>query len=246
MKTNFTKIPALFTVAILAAVGGCNSESSNVGRSIETDVAYLETPRIQIKAQCLAKYFSKEAAVYITPQQHFFTPDSQSLIVESNEPKANYTYQLQGNSLAVSWTGKETNDAQLKEILDPDIATLLYNSVIYSSGLGEIEPCSLRDEKPLKIKGKYYSVTEKQLHSSGKAWAKLKLFVRKDNSLLDRIELENLSTGRIISSLCYDFTFIGQFTNAMPTKVNIFDASAENYDKKQIRQFKYTSFGTSN
>ncbi len=213
MNSYFTKVTTLLVASVLVASSGCNSESKNVGcPSRATNVSFLKTQNISIQADCLDKQYSLASGVYIRPQQ--------------------CTFNICNNSLEL-----KTNEA-----LDQDVKVLLVYSILYSSRANIFSHEAIQQGDHIVIDGKKYSVIEQTSKDCDQKTVKIRFYCRLDNLLVDRLELENEYSNKIISSLCYDFTYVDKIPNAFATKIDIFSGKATNFDKVKVREFEYLNF----
>ncbi len=212
MNSCFTKVTILL-VAIIFATSGCNSESKNVGcPSRATNVSFTKTQNISIKVDCLLKQYTQASTVQIKPQQCIF--------------------KITNNHLELK------TDASLTD----ELRTLLSYSILYSSRTNSFPYETVQQGKKLTIDDKNYAVIEETVKINGKEKAKIRFYCQLDNLLVDRLEIENERTGEIISSLCYDFTYVDNSPTSFATKIDIFSGSAANFDKVKIKEFEFLNF----
>ena len=213
MNSYFTKVTTLLVASVLVASSGCNSESKNVGcPSRATNVSFFKTQNVSIQTDCLDKQYSPASGIYIEPQQ--------------------CTFDIRNNSLEL-----KTNEG-----LDQDLKTLLSYSILYSSRVNIFSHEAIQQGDHINIDGEKYSAIERTIKDCGQKTVKIRFYCRLNSLLVDRLELENDYSGKTISSLCYDFTYVDKIPNAFATKIDIFSGKATNFDKIKVREFEYRNF----
>lgn len=238
MKANFKKTISVLAAAAITAVAGCNSQPKTVTR-IPAPIKSQVKSNCVIKTECLAKYLKNSTGPFLTNQKHQIVPGSATFVMETSTSDADYKYTLSGNSFKamkspVAGCIASSVDAQL---CDCQLAKLLRESILLSSGLSccQLEPA--REKNTIRIQGIWYSVTEIEEQNM-----LTKLYARTDTGRIERFEVKDCKSGKILSAHCYNFSSVAAINTALPGKIDVFDGGADDFDAELIIQFKYNMF----
>lgn len=238
MKANLKKTIAVMAAATLVVVAGCNSRQKKVTKIPAPIKSQVEKSCV-IKTECLAKYLKNSTGPFLTNQKHQIVPASATFVMETSTSDAEYKYTLSGNKFSVKKSPIAGGPASSVDavLCDCQLAKLVRESILLSSGLSccNLEPAT--EKNTIRIKGIWYSVTEIREQNM-----LVKLFARTDTCRVERLQVTDCKTGKILSSHCYNFSSVAGIENALPGKIDVFEGAADDFDAELIIQFKYSMF----
>ena len=212
MNSNFTKVTTLLAVAVLVAAGGCNSEYRNVS--------------CPSRATNVSSFNAHNILLEADCLDKQYSLSSGIHITQQHQ-----ILDFHNNSL----------ELRPSSSIGQNINTLLSYSILYGSGIRRFSKKVIEQGDYVSISGQKYASTEQNMKINGKKTVKVRFFCRLDNFLVDRVELE-ISSDKIISSLCYNFTYVDKISNVFATKIDIYSGKADDFDKVKIREFEYSNF----
>lgn len=241
MNKCFTNITAALAIGVITIAGGCSSEIKSVGRrNAAANTSFNCQSQKIITAECIARYFGIESNTYITTQCHRINPSTDSMVILSEEPDAIYKFTLKKGELSLKKRSKSPElEAQIDSLLDNESAYLLYQAAIISSKLVDYPITPANKNNTLRINGVWYSTTERHICYNGSKTGKLKIYSRCDSGKLEWFDLICKESDKKLSAYCYNFSDISGFAYSLPTKIDLFCGSAEDYEKQQFAQFEY-------
>lgn len=243
MKTGMAKTISSIAMVITVTLAGCNGVNNMAGRCDNTAASCLtlsqQSDAPVIKASCVARYYvCDNTGPYVTNQCHAFAPCTKSLELTSFEVNGDFKWCLSGKRLGIQSCKKQICSSSIV-YFDQQLAILLNNTALASSGYAAREDLGSLCKNKVRIQGIVYNEYVKHLKGTDYI---IHFFKRADNSLVDRLQIENTCNGKSLNSYAYDFSLVDSICKSFPSRIDIYEGNAAAIDKKLTNQFEYTLF----
>jgi len=215
------KYQFLLFIASIAVCGCQSNQTPSAEQATSAKQAHL-------KMTCHVNFYQGNS-LYVTEQEHLFTPSSQSLQISSKEPSGRYIWSLQGEQYSVKnpTTSKTHEDLYNKAYLQA-----IYYGMMSSAQL--LTDSHAVEEETVRIEGKWYIP-----YLLTKQDAKIRLMKNKFNDRFEQVILQK--DNQIYQVLCYNLRFDKDLNNNLPRTIDIFDATDGLSSKKLLVKVQYDS-----
>lgn len=208
--------------------------------------------RSGIVTACIAGYFQKDDAPYITQQQHLFAPKAHYLKITASEPTGDYVFTLSKGNFKSTKQKTPFLSGLPASFMNEQLATALFYS--FTAGAGLLDTAQFTTADNVKIEGQWYQPLIPPSFNGNTAVCLLR------NINTKRIELAQLSQAQMIDSdptpeaiACtivgqkkwllrsYNLRYNSELGVLVPMKIDVFDIQKGLASKRLIIQFEYTS-----
>ncbi|MGH2271348.1 hypothetical protein ACQ9LF_06075 [Anaerohalosphaeraceae bacterium U12dextr] len=197
------------------AIWGCQSNQKS------SSIQDISPQQAHLKMTCHVNFY-QEDSLYVTEQEHLFTPASKSLQISSKEPSGRYTWSLQGEQYSVkNVSGNKT----FENLYNKAYLQAIYYGMMSSAQWLPLEQA--RQEEPVRIEGKWYIpylLTKKD--------ATIRLMKNQFNDRFEQVIVQK--DNQIYQVLCYNLRFVNELNHNLPRTIDIFDAT-DGLSSKKLR-----------
>lgn len=244
MKYFKMRVQFALTLSILTLTGGCRQVSRPAQKSP------IPTVKAAVSAECIAEYFRKDEAPYITEQRHRFDSASGYLQIIAAEPTGNYTFTLMKKQFKEAKQKTPFLSELPASFVNQPLAIALFYS--FTAGAGLLDTSRFTVSETVKIEGRWYQPLTPPPFSDDVIIRLLK------NVNTNRIELVELSQTRIVDSDSqpeaiadatilqkkwllqnYNFMYSKELDTLVPRAIDIFDIQKGLASKQLIIRFEY-------
>jgi hypothetical protein len=244
MKYSKICIQFALTLSILTLTGGCRQVSWSAQKSP------MPTVKTAVSAECIAEYFRKDEAPYITEQRQRFDPASGYLQIIAAEPTGNYTFTLMKDQFKESKQKTPFLSELPASFVNRPLTIALFYS--FTGGAGLLDTSRFTVSENVKIEGRWYQPMTPPSFSGDVIIRLLK------NVNTNRIELVELSQTRTVDSdkqpeaitdtavseekwllENYNFMYSKELDKLVPRAIDVFDIQKGLASKQLIIQFEY-------
>lgn len=216
MRGSFQFLLVIASIAIY----GCQSTEK------QSPTPDISTGQSKLKMTCHVNFY-QDKSVYVTEQEHLFSPSSKSLQISSREPSGKFIWSLQGEHYSVD--NLSSNKAH------EDLFNKAYLQAIYYSMMSSAEMLPGEywvEEDVVRIEGKWYIP-----YLLTKQDAEVRLMKNKLNNRFEQIILQKEK--QIYQIINYNLRFDKDLNKNLPRTIDIFDATNGLSSKKLLLQVQY-------
>ena len=215
-------------IAVVGLLGGC----SQVAKETES-VEQIIPQSGQFIGDAMVKVYDLTTAPYYTQQQHIIAPKEDMFAVISNEPEGQVKYKLSGDSLSVI----AEPEGGVKANYNRQVARAILSC--FSAGAGFEKDRLKQQGLPVKIDGQEYRILYNP-SAEGKELL-VRYFENPDTWVIERVTIENTSTGEIILAIGYNHRNVKKLNGPAPTKIDVYSSNKKQSKKQMLMQIDYKS-----
>jgi len=257
MADQSANIVCWLLVVTIIVVGGCEQEYKEepvaynpladanlvapdyASRAIEAvggRQAWVKAEKLEF--ECVVTFYRPDDSFYLTEQRHEIHPSMNSIRISAEEPQGKFVCELSEGRFRV------LEEAELLDALQPMAVNRCFAEAVLCIATAPVRfldgPVEFIWSSELaKIEGRwYYSIERTSIDKRG-IWPRAVFYQDRDSSLVDMIWFADVCEEKFLAVRGYDYTEVGKGGILVPTKIDMFSASASGALGRRLVEVHY-------